>query len=215
MSRRIATVVAAAAVALASVVAGGAERVAAAPAATFGSTGRWITYPDGRVFVPHGFNTVVTRAPFANTWFGGADARFLAGLGFTAVRVAILPEALEPEPGRLDAAYVQRFVDQVRLLARYGISTLVALNQDRYAQECGGDGFPAWAVLERCAPATLLESEGPWRPFWANAAAPDGVGLQEHLLGWWRAIAGRFAGVPGLLGYEICQRAERPGTTPR
>jgi endoglycosylceramidase len=210
VSRRIVSLLAAAAVALAAAAAGDADGVAAAPAGTFGSTGRWITYPDGRVFVPHGFNTVVTRAPFANTWFGAADARFLAGLGFTAVRVAILPEALEPEPGRLDTAYVQRFVDQARLLARYGISTLVALNQDRYAQECGGDGFPAWAVLERCTPATPLESEGPWRPFWANAAAPDGVGLQEHLLGWWRLIAGRFAGIRGVLGYDLLNEPKAP-----
>jgi endoglycosylceramidase len=208
VSRRAAALAAAAVVAL---VGGGTDRASTAPSAdTFGSTGRWITYPDGRVFLPHGFNTVVTQAPYANTWFGAADARFLAGLGFTAVRVAILPEALEPEPGRVDAAYVQRFVDQVRLLSGYGISTLVALNQDRYAPECGGDGFPAWAVLERCTPSTPLESEGPWGPFWANAAAADGLGLQDHLFAWWRYLAGRFAGEPGLLGYDLLNEPKAP-----
>jgi len=176
----------------------------------FSSTARWITYPDGRVFLPHGFNTVVTRAPYANTWFGAADARFLAGLGFTAMRIAILPEALEPEPGRIDAAYVQDFVDQVRLLARYGIATLVALNQDRYAPECGGDGFPPWAVLERCTETTALASEGPWGPFWANAPAADGIGLQDHLLAWWRYLAGRFAGEPGVLGYDLLNEPTAP-----
>ena len=32
--------------------------------AAFGGSGRWLTYADGRVFVPHGLNLVVTKPPY-------------------------------------------------------------------------------------------------------------------------------------------------------
>lgn len=168
----------------------------------FGSVGRWITYPDGRVFLPHGLNLVVTRPPYRASWFSDQDARFVASQGFTAMRVTILPQALEAELGRIDTAYLQSFVARQQQLARFGIATLVALNQDGYAEACGGDGFPSWAVLGPC--------DEPWTPFWANAAAADSVGLQDHYRSWWDAIAPRFAGAHGLLGFDLLNEPTAP-----
>jgi endoglycosylceramidase len=164
----------------------------------FGTAGRWITYPDGRVFLPHGLNAVVTAPPY-HARLGVADARLLASEGFTALRLALLPAGLEAQLGHVDRSYPQRVAAQARLLSRYGISTLVALNQDGYSEACGGDGFPGWAVLAPCDAGVDMA----WAAFWADAEAADGVGLQEHYLAWWRAAAPLLRGTPGLLGLDL------------
>jgi endoglycosylceramidase len=168
----------------------------------FGGSGRWITYPDGRVFVPHGLNLVVTRPPYWNSWFGAEDARFLASQGFSAMRITFLPQALEPELGQVDARYAGHFVEREALLARFGMATLLTLNQDGYAESCGGDGFPEWAVIDSC--------EAPWQPFWADEPAGDGIGLQDHYRAWWRGLATRFADARGLLGYDLLNEPKAP-----
>jgi endoglycosylceramidase len=193
-------------VAAAAAATGGALRSpsdAGAATSGFRAAGRWIVYPDGRVFLPHGVNTVVTSAPYYNDRLTAADARFLASEGFTAVRVAVLPSALEPAPGKVDVAYARRFVRQAALLARYGIATLVDLNQDRYAASCAGDGFPEWAVIGGCDEDASLSGVAAWNAFWRNAEAPDGVGLRDHYLTWWRTLAQVFASSPSVLGYDL------------
>jgi endoglycosylceramidase len=195
-------VVAAAAVATVSALRSSPEASGAATSG-FRAAGRWIVYPDGRVFVPHGVNTIVTSPPYFNDRLTAADARFLASEGFTAVRVAVLPEALEPTPGKIAAAYARRFVAQAALLARYGIATLVDLNQDRYAARCGGDGFPQWAVIGGCADDASLSGVAAWNACWRNAEAPDGVGLRDHYLAWWRTLARAFASSPSVLGHDL------------
>jgi endoglycosylceramidase len=177
--------------------------LAAAPAAAaFGSAGRWLTYPDGRVFIPHGLNLIVTRPPYWAPWFGAGDARLLAAEGFTALRVNIQPSALEPEPGSYDGAYLQHAVETAALLARSGIAVLPSLNQDGYSEACGVDGFPAWAQLAPC--------DTVWAPFWANAVAADGAGLQDHYLGWWRFAFDHLGAAGNLLGFDLLNEPVAP-----
>jgi endoglycosylceramidase len=191
------------ALAVAAIAMQATSRPATAPSTAFGAVGRWITYPDGRVFIPHGLNSVVTAPPYYNDRLSVADARFLANEGFTALRLAVLPEALEPTVGAIDAGYVDRFAEQTALLGRDGIATVLDLNQDRYASICAGDGFPSWAVVGTCADDLALSGVAAWRAFWDNTAAADEVGIQDHYLGWWKVIASRFAGSRSLLGYDL------------
>ncbi len=71
------------------------------PALPLGHAGRWITDAQGRVLVLHGINMVYKLAPFypSAAGFSDDDAAFLARIGFNAVRVGVLWEALEPSPG--------------------------------------------------------------------------------------------------------------------
>lgn len=176
----------------------------ATPAPAFHAAGRWIVDRQGRVFLPHGVNLIATRPPYYPDLFGADDARLLADEGFTAVRSLFLPAALEPENGAFDAAYLQRFVDQAKLLGRYGIATLSTLNQDDYAEACGGDGFPPWAVLAPC--------DDVWTPFWANAATADGVPVQDHYLAWWGYAMPRLAAAGSLLGFDLLNEPRAPDT---
>jgi endoglycosylceramidase len=173
----------------------------ASPASgAFGGSGRWLTYPDGRVFVPHGVNLLATRAPYFPSWFGEDDARLLAREGFTVVRLLFLPAALEPAPDAWDPAYLKEFTDRVDLLARYGIATVLALNQDDYAEACGGDGFPAWMVVGSC--------DDPWAPFWANADL-EGSGLQDRYLDFWSYAIPRLTS-GSLLGLDLLNEPQAP-----
>ena len=174
----------------------------AAPAhGAFGHSGRWLTTSDGRVFVPHGVDLIATRAPYFPSWFGEDDARLLAREGFTVVRLLLMPAALEPTRGKFDPAYLKQFTDRIALLARYGIATVLAVNQDGYTEACGGDGFPAWMLVGPC--------DDRWEPFWENDEL-DGRGLQDRYLDWWRYLAPRVAGLPSVLGLDLLNEPDAP-----
>src|SRR5438270_6943984 len=74
---------------------------AVSPAGPIGHAGRWITDATGRVLLVSGVNMVNKLAPYtpAADGFDDADGAFLAANGLDAVRVGVLWEALEPQPG--------------------------------------------------------------------------------------------------------------------
>jgi endoglycosylceramidase len=188
------------------------------PAATapLSNDGRWVVDARGRVVVLHGVNMVYKRPPYdpAVTGFGDDDAQFLARHGFNNVRLGTIYGAVEPQPGIYDDAYLERIADLQKVLARHRIFTQIDFHQDLYNERFSGEGFPEWATLDDGLPAepligfpgTYLSSPGLNRAFdnlWANRAAPDGVGLQEHYAAAWRHVAQRFAGEPYVMGYDL------------
>ncbi|HVA60444.1 MAG TPA: cellulase family glycosylhydrolase [Mycobacteriales bacterium] len=181
-----------------------------------GHQGRWVTDAQGRVVIVHGFNVVVKRAPYepAGTGFGADDAAFLAAHGFTAVRLGVLLEGLEPQPGVYDASYLASIASTVRLLAGYGIRSLLDFHQDLYNQRFQGEGLPAWMVLDDGLPAepqagfpgdyfVMPGLNRAFDNFWANAAGPGGVGLQDRYAAAWAHLATAFRGDPAVLGYDL------------
>jgi endoglycosylceramidase len=193
----------------------GATPAAAAPKLPVGHAGRWITDADGRVVVMHGTNLVYKVAPFypAASPFGASDAAFLRSLGFTAVRVGVLWEALEPHPGVYDDAYLSRIAATVDVLRRHGLVSLLDFHQDQYNEKFLGEGFPAWSVQDGGLPnppiafpngyETNPAVQRAFENFWADKPGPGGVGLQERYAAAWAHVAKRFRGNPSVLGYEI------------
>jgi endoglycosylceramidase len=146
--------------------------------------------------------------------FDDADARFLAHHGFDSVRLGTIYEAVEPQPGVYDAAYLTRIAETQRVLARHGIYSLVDFHQDLYTERFGGEGFPDWATLDDGAPAeplsgfpaTYITSPGEnqaWNNFWANTPGPGGIGLQDRYAAAWKQVARRFRGEPYVMGYDL------------
>jgi endoglycosylceramidase len=211
--RRLASVMAMA-VAVLGVVAPG-SRAAAAPRAhpaasvpMLSHAGRWITDPQGRVVVLHGMNLVAktTASDFAPAGLGfdSADAAFLAAEGFNVVRLGVIYQALEPEPGVFDDAYLNSIVSTQRLLARYGIYSLVDMHDDDWGPAYSGEGFPLWATPSG-------DQDHAWDSFWANTAGPGGTGLQDYYAAMVRHVAQRFAGLPYVLGYDVINEPQ-PGS---
>lgn len=178
--------------------------------------GRWIVDSSGRVVIDHGFNVVTKVAPYqpSATGFGADDARFLADHGFTAVRLGVLPEAVEPAPGRFDNAYLAGIARTVHLLGGFGIRSLLDFHQDLFNQRYQGEGLPAWMALDDGLPAeptagfpgNYFAMPALWRAFdhlWADAPGPHGVGLRTAYAAMWAHVAATFRGDPDVLGYDV------------
>lgn len=177
--------------------------------------GRWITDASGRVIVLHGTNMVYKLAPFypAAAGFDADDATFLRSIGFNAVRIGVLWQAVEPEPGVYDDGYLNKIAKTVSMLGRHGIFSLLDFHQDMYNQLFQGEGFPRWAVQDgglpnprHGFPGNYLSNPALQRAydnFWANKPGPGGIGLQDRYAAAWAHVAQRFRGNLSVLGYEI------------
>jgi endoglycosylceramidase len=216
-------------VALCTTITGGAlpaiARAAPAPSLGFGGppnhgrqlghAGRWITDASGRVVVLHGTNMVYKLAPFypAAAGFDADDAAFLHSIGFNAVRVGVLWQAVEPKPGVYDDRYLKQVAATVRMLGRHGILALLDFHQDMYNQLFQGEGFPRWAVQDGGLPnprhgfpgnyLTNPALQHAYDNFLANKPGPGGIGLQNRYAAAWAHVARWFRGNPSVLGYEI------------
>jgi endoglycosylceramidase len=196
----------------------------AAPAAQVAHSGRWLTDGDGRALMTHGVN-LVAKTPGqtpADMGFGADDAAFLVRNGFDTVRLGTTAASIMPTPGVIDQAYLDSFEQTVHQMTDAGLRVLIDLHQDGWGPTLGSDGFPDWMTLTHGAENThtgfpLYYVTNPaiqaaFDSFWANEAGPGGVGLQDRVAAMFSAMATRFSGDPGVLGYDLINEPW-PGTT--
>lgn len=205
----------------AAAVDGGAQPGAVPPLSI---TGTWLTTADGKVVILHGVNEVYKIAPFepSASGFSADDAAFLAANGFNAVRLGVIWEAVEPQPGVIDYDYLNSLKETAQTLADHGIYVMIDMHQDNYSSLFQGEGAPLWATQDVGLPNPqagfpLNYWVNPaewhaWDAFWANASAPDGLGLQDHYAQTWQVVASQFAGNPAVIGYDIMNEPF-PGTS--
>ncbi|HEY1700117.1 MAG TPA: cellulase family glycosylhydrolase [Trebonia sp.] len=200
-----------------------ASSAAVLPAAPIGHAGRWITDADGKVVLVSGVNMVNKLAPYtpAADGFDDADAAFLADNGLDAVRVGVLWEAVEPEPGVFDDSYLASIKSTVDDLASHGVVSLLDFHQDMYNETFQGEGEPAWAIDDDDVP-DIPQAGFPgnyflnpalqvtYDNFFANASV-DGEGLEDWYAGMVRHVAAYFDGDSGVLGYDLFNEPS-PGT---
>ncbi|AFM16266.1 endoglucanase [Mycolicibacterium chubuense NBB4] len=179
------------------------------------TTGTWLTNSDGQVVILHGLNEVYKVAPYepSASGFAADDAAFLAANGFTVVRLGIIWSAIEPEPGVYNTAYLASIDQTVQTLAEHGIYTIIDMHQDNYSEEFQGEGAPLWASDGGGRPNpsngfpgnyfTNPAEQHAWDVFWDNAAAADGLGLQDHVTQTWQQVAAYFSGNTDIIGYEV------------
>jgi len=194
------------------------------PVAPVSHDGRWLTDAAGRVLLPHGVNMVSKEAPYYPAAFGfdDDDATWLSDNGFDLVRLGVMMTGLMPEPGKVDATYLDNIAGTVRILARHHLLVLLDLHQDGWGPSVGDDGFPAWMTLTNGAENThtgfpLYYVTNPaigaaFQSFWDNQKGPGGVPLQEQYATMVTALARRFADEPAVLGYDLINEPW-PGVT--
>jgi endoglycosylceramidase len=187
----------------------------AAPHGPLGHAGRWVTDTGGRVVVLHGLNMVYKRPPYypAAAGFGADDAAFLRRNGFNTIRLGVIHKGVEPNPGVYDSAYIAQIAATEQTLAKQGIFSLIDFHQDLLNERFGGEGLADWAILDGGLaagrtgfPSTYQTSPGlnqAFDNFWANAAGPSGIGIQDRYGAAWRQVAAAFATAPDVLGYDI------------
>ena len=68
------------------------------------------------------------------------DMALLRGLGFNAVRLGVLWEAVQPAQGVINATYIARVKELVDELYTYGIYTIADAHQDVLTEAMCGEG---------------------------------------------------------------------------
>lgn len=194
-----------------------AAAVAEGPAPPLSGSGRWLVDAEGRVALLHGMNEVAKQAPYHPGAFGfdEDDVAFLGREGFTALRLGVDMRGLMPEPGRIDAGYVERLATTVESCKRHGLFVLLDFHQDGFAPKYQGNGFPDWMAIDDGLPnppATFPlyyvlnpAMQRAFEHFWADDPIPggDGRGGASHVLQGLEAILGRFGAEPMVLGADV------------
>ncbi|HNR36514.1 MAG TPA: cellulase family glycosylhydrolase [Candidatus Hydrogenedentes bacterium] len=182
----------------------------------------WISVRDGRFtdesgrhVILHGINVGNKSAPYF-TKDGPEDYARMRSWGFNCIRLLIFWAALEPQCGVYDEKYLAALDARVAWARDNGMWVLLDLHQDLWGEgKCRGDGAPAWATLDNGRPHASLgfvwsdaylvsgAVQSAFDNFWANAPAPDGIGLQDHLARAWKLVAERYANEPAVVGYDL------------
>jgi endoglycosylceramidase len=145
-------------------------------------------------------------AAAADTFFARMPA-----WGLDTVRLTFSWEALEPERGRYDTAYLDRYEASLDAAWRHGCRCIVDFHQDIYSQAFSGDGFPRWTLATADYGPDVHDDHG----WFFKYVMDDGVkgaydrfwdgedGLQDAFAAMWRVMVERFRGHPAVLGFEI------------
>ena len=176
--------------------------------------GRQFLDGEGKRIILHGINVVQkSKAEGYVGKLSAADFATIRGWGMNCVRLGIFWDGLEPEPGRIDEAYLERIARLVGWAREQGLFVLLDMHQDLYSVKFS-DGAPPWATLDENKPHTVgavwsdayYVSEAvqtAFDHFWANSPASDGVGLQDHYARVWRRVAERFKDDPAVVGFDL------------
>jgi endoglycosylceramidase len=163
-----------------------------------------------------------------------ADVAQIAAHGFDVIRLILSWSAIEPSPGRIDRAYLDRIARVVGWARTHDVYVLLDLHQDAWGKAVatpdgvtcpaplepavGWDGAPAWATALAGTAATCRLGQREVSPavqasFTALYADVLGTGLQGHLAASWAAVARRFAAEPAVAGYDLLNEPN-PGLAP-
>jgi len=170
---------------------------------------------EGRELLLHGVN-IVDKSPERNylSWHTEEDFARLRDWGMNVIRLGIIWDGVEPEPGVYDDAYLAEMDKRVEWAANHGLYVFLDMHQDLYSV-LYSDGAPEWATLNDGLPH--IHEGGIWSDayltspaiqrafenFWANKPASDGIGVQDHYAAAWRHVAERYADNPAVIGYDL------------
>jgi endoglycosylceramidase len=192
--------------------------------------GPFVTIKDSRFvdaqgceIILHGIN-IIEKSKHRNYLSGHAEKEFvkMRDWGFNCIRLGILWDGIEPQPGVYDDEYLAEVDRRIQWAKENGIYVILDMHQDLFHARYGGDGAPDWALLDRSRDeAEPLRHGGVWDGvwsmkyftssavqaafdnFWANKLAPDGLGLQDHFALAWQHVAQRYADEPAVIGYDL------------
>ena len=170
--------------------------------------------PQGRQLILHGIN-VVNKNPETG-YLGHVTEKDFAkfkSLGFNVVRLGIIWDGLEPEPGVYNEDYLRGIDQMIQWAADNDIYVFLDMHQDLYSVQFS-DGAPAWATITGGQPhqegaiwsdAYLMSPavQTAFDNFWGNTPAPDSIGVQDHYINLWKHIAGRYADNTTVIGFDI------------
>ncbi len=181
---------------------------------SIGVNGRRFVDGHGRQVLLHGVNMVCKDRwrGYIGPW-GEQDLAQLRNWGFNAIRLGVLWDGLEPEPGIFDQEYLRRLRRFIQQADAWGLRVIVDMHQDLYGVSFG-DGAPKWATITDGTPYRPTE---PWGDayltsgavmqafdhFWSDDRGPDGLGLTGHYREAWKVLAQTLGCEPNVVGYDV------------
>ena len=114
-------------------------------------TKNFILDNEGRCSIFHGVNVIVKLPPYLpdlekfdpltslNTEY---DLKVMKKLGFNMIRLGVIWEAVERQPGVYDMDYLEKVEEIINKLGENGIYTMVDAHQDAFARNFCGEGVP-------------------------------------------------------------------------
>jgi endoglycosylceramidase len=202
---------------------GAGQPGSASPTLPVGSSRpRFLTAKDGRFVDTYGRQVILHGANLVNKskasgYIGDEmpqDFARMADWGFNCLRLGVIWDGLEPEPGKFNEGYLRKIDEQIGWAKRHGLYVFLDMHQDLFSSKYS-DGAPAWATLDEGLPHvakgevwsdayfTSPAVQRAFDNFWANAPAPDGVGVQDHFARAWAHVARRYADDPAVIGYDL------------
>lgn len=173
-----------------------------------------IRAPDGRTVILRGYNYANDHkfpqdsGTFFPDWETAEDFREMKRHGFNSVRLLLTWEAVEPERGKYDEAFLDRLEERVRWAEEAGQWVILDMHQDIYSREFGGDGAPKWAIDTNGLTFELQET---WYLNYAAPAAQAAMDnfygnkneLLDHFVEAWAHVVERLKDRPGVIGYDL------------
>jgi hypothetical protein len=150
----------------------------------------------GRTRFFRGVNAVSKLPPFHPTLSGfdpvhslsRIDAEALRSWGFNIVRLGVLWQGVMPEPGVVNASYLDAIDAVVSTLADAGVYTILDAHQDCLGRRFCGEGLPDWVILKTLRIAGVNASDPkqafpkpfPWDLGGDHDGLPDLAKCQSH-----------------------------------
>ena len=170
--------------------------------------------PQGRTLTLHGINVVNKNKE--TSYLGHIspeEMTMFKSWGFNVIRLGIIWDGLEPEPGMYNEEYLKGIDQMIQWAADNDIYVFLDMHQDLYSVEFS-DGAPSWATITNDQPHLTGEIwsdsylispavQTAFDSFWANAPAPDGIGIQDHYINLWKHLAERYADNTTIIGFDI------------
>jgi len=170
--------------------------------------------PQGRQILLSGIN-FISKDPGENYMppQGKELFRQFRSWGFNCIRLGIIWDGLEPEPGKYNEDYLKEIDKRIRWAADNDMYVFLDMHQDLYGAKYS-DGAPDWATLDEgkehhrgavwsdsylISPAVQTAFDN----FWNNTPASDGIGIQDHYANLWKHIAERYAKNSTVIGYDL------------
>ncbi len=142
------------------------------------------------------------------------DFKLMRSWGMNCIRLGIIWDGLEPQPGVYDDDYLEGIDKRIEWAKQNGLYVILDMHQDLFSVKFS-DGAPEWATLTddkehihnspvwsdayNTSPAIQTAFDN----FWNNKPASDGMGIQDHYAKAWQYVATRYANEPTIVGYDI------------
>lgn len=176
--------------------------------------GQHFVDPEGRQIILSGINFISKDPKEKYMPLQGKETfKQFEHWGFNCIRLGIIWDGLEPEPGKYNEAYLKEIDKRIEWAKDHGMYVFLDMHQDLYGAKFS-DGAPDWATLDEGKPhhrgAVWSDSymispavQTAFDNFWNNAPASDGIGVQDHYANLWKHIAKRYANNTTVIGYDI------------